>query len=62
MAKKVKNLGFNVVIEPVVKTFTAYWLDYQLDNSGKVPESIIVKYNKSVSKNKISRLARDCAT
>lgn len=61
LARKVKNLGFNVVIEPVVKTFTAYWLDYQLDNSGKVPESIIVKYNKSVKKNKISRLKRDCA-
>lgn len=60
LAKKVKNLGFDVTVEPVFKTYTVYWLDYQLSSGVVIPESIFNKYSKAAKKDKISRLSRDC--
>ena len=62
LAKKVKNLGFNVIVEPVFKTYTVYWLDYQLSSGVTIPDSIFDKYAKTTKKEKISRLSRDCGT
>ncbi|MCK4842052.1 MAG: hypothetical protein KAT04_09245 [Methylococcales bacterium] len=61
LTKKVKNLGFNVHVEPVFKTYMVYWLDYQLARGVSVPESIFDEYTKLNKKGKISRLSRDCS-
>lgn len=61
LAKKVRSLGFDVHVEPVFKTYTVYWLDYQLASGVSIPESIQDQYIQSEKKDKISRLSRDCA-
>lgn len=60
LAKKVKNLGFDVIVEPVFKVYTVYWLDYQLAGGVEIPESIFEKHVKAAKKDKISRLSRAC--
>lgn len=60
LVSKVKKLGFKVAIEPVYKTYTVYWLDYQLAAGTDVPESIFAKRLKSSRKDKVNRLSRDC--
>jgi len=60
LTKKVKNLGFDVHVEPVFKTYTVYWLDYQLVSGANIPESIFDRYIKVDKVTKISRLSRDC--
>ncbi len=60
LAKKVKNLGFDVIVEPVFKTYTVYWLDYKLAGGVDIPESIFDKHVKAAKKDKISRLSRGC--
>lgn len=61
LLKRVKKLGFDVKIEPVFKTYTVYWLDYQLVSGVSIPERIVDKYIKAAKKDKISRLNRVCA-
>ncbi|PCI06689.1 MAG: hypothetical protein COB77_06285 [Gammaproteobacteria bacterium] len=56
----VKKLGFDVVMEPVYKSYTIYWLDYQLAHDFTLPESIIAKYIKLEKKEKVGQSARDC--
>ena len=60
LAKKVRRLGFEVIVEPVFKTYTVYWLDYQLAEGVVIPEKIFDAYFKTAKKEKISRLSRDC--
>jgi hypothetical protein len=60
LAKKVQKLGFDVMVEPVFRVYTVYWLDYQLSSGVSIPESIFEKYIKTTKKDKISRLSRDC--
>ena len=60
LAKKVNNLGFNAVVEPVFKKYTIYWLDYQLADGVSIPVTIFNKYIQSEKKDSISRLSRDC--
>ena len=60
LAKKVQKLGFDVMVEPVFRIYTVYWLDYQLSSGVSIPESIFEKYIKTTKKDKISRLSRDC--
>ena len=43
LAKKVQKLGFDVVVEPVFRTYTVYWLDYQLSSGVTIPESTVRK-------------------
>ena len=61
LMKKVKNMGFNVQVEPVYKNYSLYWLDYQLAVDKKIPATVFEKYMKSVQKEKITRLSRDCS-
>ncbi|GMR01669.1 MAG: SPOR domain-containing protein [Gammaproteobacteria bacterium] len=60
LAKKARNLGFNVIVEPVFRTYTIYWLDYQLASGVNIPEAIFEKHIKPGKKDKINRLSRDC--
>jgi len=62
LAKKVKKLGFDVVVEPVFKTYTVYWLDYQLADGVNIPETLLEQYIQSTKKGKISLLSRSCGT
>ena len=61
LVKRVKKLGFNVTLERVYKTYTVYWLDYQVGGDVKVPETIFDKYLEADKKDKIKRQDRDCA-
>jgi SPOR domain len=61
LESKVKKLGFDVMVEPIYKSFEVFWLDYQLTGD-EIPEAILKKYAQSVDKNKISHLSRDCET
>jgi hypothetical protein len=60
LAKKVTALGFNTNVEPVYKTYTAYWLDYELAAGAVIPEAVFDKYIGAGGKDNISRLSRDC--
>lgn len=60
LAKKVTDLGFEVKVEPVIKTYTVYWLDYQLADNTVIPEKILDKHLVASEKNKPRRLSRDC--
>lgn len=60
LAKKVQKLGFDVRVEPVFKTYTVYWLDYQLAGGANIPQSILDKQVKVAQKDKVSLLSRDC--
>lgn len=60
LKKKVKNLGFDVQVEPIFKTYTVYWLGYQLLSGVDIPEAIIEEYSQPTKTGKISRLSRDC--
>lgn len=60
LARKVTKLGFEVVTEPVYKTYTVYWLDYQLADGVSIPPAILDKYLHSTKTDKISRLSREC--
>lgn len=60
LTRKVKKLGFDVVLEPVFKTYTVYWLDYQLAPGAEVPESIFDEHIKAAKKDKITRASHEC--
>lgn len=60
LVKKVDKLGFNVVMEPVYKTHTIYWLDYQLVDGVAIPESVFDTYLKSTKESKIRHFSREC--
>jgi hypothetical protein len=57
----VQKLGFDVTVEPLFKTYTVYWLDYQLIDGVTIPESTFDEYIETDEKTKVSRLSRDCA-
>jgi len=60
LVKKVKKLGFDVVLDTVVKTYFVYWLDYRLAPDAHLPESVIDKYIKADKKNTTTRLPLQC--
>ena len=60
LAKKVTQLGFDVNVEPIFKTYTIYWLDYQLTEGVTIPEEIFDKYTTNTNKDKVTRLKREC--
>jgi len=62
LAKKVKKLGFDVIVEPVFKSYTVYWLDYQLAEGVNLPETLFEAYTQSANNGKVSRLQRTCGT
>ena len=60
LAEKVRKLGFDVNVEPIFKTYTIYWLDYQLAEGVTIPEKIFDKYTTNSNKDKVTRLKREC--
>lgn len=60
LAKRVKNLGFNVEVDPVFKSYINYWLDYQLADGVKVPKLVFDKYIQEGDEVQISQQRRDC--
>ncbi len=62
LAKKVKKLGFDVTVEPVFKSYTVYWLDYQLADGVNIPETLFEAYTQTANNGKVSRLQRACGT
>jgi len=62
LAEKVGKLGFDVIVEPVFKTYTVYWLDYQLAEGGNIPEVLFEQYTQPTKKGKVGRLSRSCGT
>lgn len=62
LAKKAEKLGFDVQADPVFKTYTVYWLDYELAGGVSIPEAILDKYIRTSKTDEISRLSRDCET
>lgn len=61
LAKKVRKLGFKVEVEPVYKTYTVYWLDFEMDAEADVPQAVFDRHMKSNKKDRINRLERNCA-
>jgi hypothetical protein len=55
--ERIKQLGFNPVIEPVFRSYTVYWLDYRLTEGKRVPESVFDIHLTG----KINRLDRSCS-
>jgi hypothetical protein len=39
-ADRVRKLGFDVVVEPVFRTYTIYWLDYRIKSGNEIPQQI----------------------
>ncbi len=62
LAKKVKKLGFDVTVEPMFKSYTVYWLDYQLADGVNIPETLFELYTQAANNGKVSRLQRACGT
>ena len=62
LAKKVKKLGFDVIVEPIFETYTIYWLDYRLANGVDIPGALFEQYTQPTKKGKASRLSRSCDT
>ena len=60
LAKKVKKLGFDVTVEPVFKSYTVYWLDYQIADGVSIPETVFEAYTQTANNGKVSRLQRVC--
>jgi hypothetical protein len=60
LTKKLVKQGFDVIVEPVFKSYTLYWLDYQLASSAVIPESVDKKYAKKSAQENFSRLDREC--
>lgn len=60
LAKKAKKLGFDAIVEPIFKSYTVYWLDYQLADGVSIPETLYEHYTQSTKKGKVSRLSRSC--
>lgn len=56
-AESIKEKGFKPVVEPIFKSYTIYWLDYQVQASKVIPQSIFAKHLTK----KINRLDRSCS-
>jgi hypothetical protein len=55
-AKHITELGFEPQVEAIFKTYTIYWLDYEVTSGGTIPESVLNKHLNT----RINRLVRDC--
>ena len=60
LTDKVKKQGFDVTVEPRFKSYTLYWLDYQLAEKAVIPESVHKAYAKKSTQENFSRLDRKC--
>jgi hypothetical protein len=39
-ADRVRKLGFDVIVEPVFRNYTIYWLDYRIRSGNEIPQQI----------------------
>jgi hypothetical protein len=56
-AERVRKLGFDVVVEPVFRTYTIYWLDYRIKAGNEIPQQIFDDHLE----NSAQRLSRTCS-
>ena len=56
-AQSIKKLGFKPMLEPVFRSYTIYWLDYQVPAGKVIPQKIFTKHLTK----KINRLDRTCS-
>jgi len=56
-ADRVRNLGFDVVVEPVFRTYIIYWLDYRIKKGHEIPQQI---FDENLE-NSAQRLSRTCS-
>lgn len=56
-ADRVRKLGFDVIVEPVFRTYTIYWLDYRIKSGNKIPQQIFDDHLE----NSAQRLSRTCS-
>jgi hypothetical protein len=55
-ADRVRKLGFDVIVEPVFRTYTIYWLDYRIRSGNEIPQQIFDDHLE----NSAQRLSRTC--
>lgn len=56
-ADRVRKLGFDVIVEPVFRTYTIYWLDYRIKSGNEIPQQIFDDHLE----NSAQRLSRTCS-
>ena len=56
-AGHIKGLGFEPKVETIFKTYTIFWLDYDVASGKSIPKNILDKHVTG----KINRLVRDCS-
>ena len=56
-ADRVRKLGFDVIVEPVFRTYTIYWLDYRIKSGNEIPQQIFDDHLE----NSAQRLGRTCS-
>ncbi|MFC1589664.1 hypothetical protein ACFL3P_05260 [Pseudomonadota bacterium] len=55
-ARYITELGFKPEVEAIFKTYTIYWLDFEVISGMSIPETVLNRYLSS----KINRLVREC--
>jgi len=55
-AKRIRELGFEPVVEPVFRTYTIYWLDYRMKAADAIPPQV---FEEGLPES-VSRLDRPC--
>jgi hypothetical protein len=55
-ADRVRKLGFDVIVEPVFRSYTIYWLDYRIRSGNEIPQQIFDDHLE----NSAQRLSRTC--
>ena len=56
LAQRVRDLGFEPVVEPVFRTYTIYWLDYRMKAGETIPPEVFEEKLPA----SVSRLNRPC--
>ena len=56
-AQRLKKLGFKSMLEPVFRSYTIFWLDYQVPAGKLIPQKTFTKHLTK----KINRLDRVCS-
>jgi cell division protein FtsN len=57
-AERVRQSGFDAIIEPVFRSYTIYWLDYRIKAGNKIPQRIFDQHLNNTTQ----RLSRSCVS
>jgi cell division septation protein DedD len=60
LAKKVSKYGLNVLVDPMERKKTSYWLDYELAEGAVIPASLFEQYINSGEQGAITRKSSVC--